>query len=83
MTLEGSYLSPTFSFIRIRLYPCDEYRDAYECATDDEIREYFDDQDLNYFYTNTYYDQTEYPENHEVSDYIESQECFMHLEPGI
>ena len=61
MTLEGSYLSPEFSYLRIRLYPCNSERDAVQCASDDEIEEYFRGQDLNYFYTNTYYDQTEYP----------------------
>jgi hypothetical protein len=58
--------------MRIRLFPCDPTLENRDCASEQEIRDYFYDADLNYFFTNTYYDPSSYPESHEISSYIES-----------
>ena len=37
---------------------------------------------MYYFYTNTYYDQSSYPESTEISNYIEKQETYLPVNPG-
>ena len=71
MSLSGGYYTESFYYVRIRLYPCTN-NDHFECASDEEIRDFFGNQKFEFFYTNTYYDINSYPENHQVSLYLES-----------
>jgi hypothetical protein len=77
MTIEGTYISDTFQYIRIRLYPCR----GQSCATESEIRDYFQNVDFNYFYRQTFYDLEN--KSNEISYFEESEECYLTIEPGL